>query len=103
MLDQLTHARFAGHLNQRFRLRLESETLDLELITVTPLLVRDGSGSGGALRREPFSLVFRGPKAPVLPQAIHPLEHEGFPDNLSIFLVPIGPDDEGLRYEAVFN
>ena len=52
--------------------------------------------------REPFSLLFRGPLDVVLPQRIYPLEH---PDmgRFELFLVPIGPDAEGMRYEAVFS
>ena len=48
------------------------------------------------------ALLFRGPREPVFPQRIHVLSS---PDagNMHIFLVPIGPDDKGMRYEAVFN
>jgi hypothetical protein len=102
MLDRLTHARFAGYLNQRFRLRLDGATLSLELITVESFPVREEVGSG-AIRRQGFSLVFRGPKEPLLPQAIYTLEHEGVLGALPIFLVPIEPDAQGSRYEAVFN
>jgi hypothetical protein len=57
----------------------------------------------GAPRLEPFSLLFTGDPASVLPQRIHGLEHPTL-GRLDIFLVPIGPAPSGeMRYEAVFN
>ncbi len=97
MLEKLTHADFAECLNQTFDLRLESSTLELELITADQL----GTGAPDAKRRQPFSLVFRGPKEPHLPQQIYALEHATM-GKLEVFLVPIGPDDAGMCYEAVF-
>ena len=46
--------------------------------------------------------MFRGPGEPVLAQRIYPLDNQTL-GRLEIFLVPIGPDDEGMRYQAVFN
>jgi hypothetical protein len=37
-----------------------------------------------------------------LPQRIYRLEHAAL-DPLEIFIVPIGPDAEGMRYQAVFT
>jgi hypothetical protein len=51
----------------------------------------------------PFSLVFRGPMEPILQQQIYRLECKGLAEPLDLFLVPIGPDASGMRYEAVFN
>ena len=52
--------------------------------------------------REPFSVVFRAPATPVLAQMIRRLEHPEL-GAFELFLVPIGPDDVGMRYEAVFT
>jgi hypothetical protein len=49
-----------------------------------------------------FSAVFRGPTEPALEQAIYSLDHAELGD-LTLFLVPIGADDTGRTYEAVFN
>ncbi len=98
MLEKLTLADFARCLNQVFTLRLESSTLELELITADEL----GTGAPDAERRQPFSLIFRGPKEPILAQRIYALEH-GTMGRLEIFLVPIGPDDAGMCYQAVFS
>ena len=60
-------------------------------------------GRGSQLRKaEPFSLMFRGPKNFVLPQCIYSLEQETL-GTAAIFLVPIGPDEMGQCYEAIFN
>jgi hypothetical protein len=97
MLDKLTRDQFAGYLRQSFRLRSETSAFDLELIEV-----RNLAGPLSPSGREPFALLFRGPAEPILPQRIYPLEHAGL-GKLDVFLVPVGPDDQGMRYEAVFN
>jgi hypothetical protein len=66
----------------------------LELISVTE---RDD-----APRLEQFSLLFRGPAAPLLPQQIHDWSHEKL-GNRKMFFVPIGPLEGGMGYEVVFN
>jgi hypothetical protein len=50
---------------------------------------------GGAFRLE-----FLGPVDPMLPQGTYPLAIDG--DRFDIFIVPIGRDREGTRYDAVF-
>ncbi len=52
--------------------------------------------------REQFSLHFRGPATPVLPQRIYRLDHPEL-GALEIFLVPIRRDAAGITYEAVFT
>ena len=53
-------------------------------------------------QRRPFSLLFRGPMASRLPQATYALRR-GEQEAELLFLVPVGPDEQGLCYEAVFN
>lgn len=102
MLDRLTQAIFAPLVGKRFVLHeTDSKTVEIELIQATTLPPHPGRG-GQLPQREPFSLWFRGPRAVVLPQRIYPLEHESL-GRLDIFLVPIGPDEAGQRYEAIFN
>ncbi len=52
--------------------------------------------------RQAFSLVFRGPASPVLLQRMYTLTHASLVVE-GIFLVPLGPGAEGMRYEAVFT
>ena len=51
---------------------------------------------------QPFSLVFVGPARFVLPQQTYRVEHDSLGE-LDLFLVPIGPNGGGMRYEAVFT
>jgi len=98
VLDKLTHATFAEELGSPFQLDWGAAApLRLELVEATEL----GRASVG-MRRSPFSLLFRGPRQPALPQRIYPLEHDRL-GRLEIFLVPLGPEGEAMRYEAVFT
>ncbi|HEY3343857.1 MAG TPA: hypothetical protein VGJ97_02950 [Anaerolineaceae bacterium] len=99
MLDKLTAADFTPYLNQFFKIHLESaETYALELISVQE--------QGNAYRpggRRPFSLTFSNPrKDSFLAQGTYRLEH-GQIGALDIFLVPLGPNQSGMRYEAIFS
>ncbi|HKA35494.1 MAG TPA: hypothetical protein VKH43_01655 [Thermoanaerobaculia bacterium] len=100
MLDRLTVEDFSRLLGRTFRLLLEGNPA-LELVLVEARSLSPGRGAAGP-RREPFSLVFRGPASPILPQRIYPLENEAL-GRLEIFLVPIEAGAEGVKYEAVFN
>ncbi len=73
-----------------------SPMVELELQSVT-------QARGGARdMRQGFTLLFRGPTQPVLPQGIQSLRHPAFGE-AGIFLVPVGADEHGTLYEAVFN
>ena len=74
--------------------------MDFELISVTGL--GESTGAKPPDRRQPFSIVFRGPGDVLLPQRIYMIEHEEI-GAFDLFLVPIGPDERGLRYEAIFT
>jgi hypothetical protein len=52
--------------------------------------------------RQPFSLRFAGPQAPVLAHTMHRIRHEDMGD-LEIFLGPVVSDSSGTTYEAVFT
>ena len=101
IMENLTGADFRSHLNQTFRIHTESsEPLEYELIEVSEVGPDSREGDAGA--RRSFSSLLRGPAEPVLPQAIYRIEYAEM-GALDIFLVPIGPDNQGMRYEAVFN
>lgn len=98
MLESFTGATFQPHLGETFRLHAEgSPKADLVLVAAAEL-----PASSVGHRRVPFSIEFRGPGAPVLPQATYRLAHDGI-GAFEIFLVPIGADADGVRYEAVFT
>jgi hypothetical protein len=52
--------------------------------------------------RPPFSLVFVAKDPRVLPQRLYRLEHQELGE-VSIFLVPVAKDKDGVSYQAVFN
>ena len=97
MLETFTVGTFSPHVGETFRVHLrDAAWIDTELISATADLVeRPGV-------RAPFTVVFRGPPQPVLPQRIYRFEH-GKVGAFEMFIVPIGPDASGMRYEAVFN
>ena len=102
MLDRFTLGTFSPLLGETFSLYADgAHALPLELVEATDL---QSSGRAPAAdgRRAPFSLVFRGPHTPVAPQRIYPLEHPSI-GRAELFLVPIGPDGQGMRYEAIFT
>jgi hypothetical protein len=94
-LANVTAASFAGHLLDGFGLATPAGTIPLVLTEVEML----GPAGGN---RDAFTLLFLGPARPILPQAIYRLEHPAL-GRLEIFLVPLGPRDGGMRYEAVFS
>ena len=95
-LKIIRHEDFGACLKQPFRISLEGAAFAIELVNV------DIWGESQADRRQPFSLTFRGPSNPVLSQRIYALENPTL-GTLEIFLVPISPDNQGMRYEAVFS
>jgi len=102
-LASLNDKHFSSRLHQRFIIRPESgEPITAELISVTKLGPRPLAKKGAA-RPLGFSIVLRGPQSNTyLPQHIYSVEHSRLGKH-KIFLVPIGPDEHGMRYEAVFD
>jgi hypothetical protein len=99
VLENFTVETFSEHLGSTFRIHLEaSEQYDVELISATAL----GGSTGEEMPRQPFSIVFRGPGDVLLPQSIYHMEHDQI-GSFELFIVPIGPDEKGLRYEAIFT
>jgi hypothetical protein len=95
MLEKLNQESFAEHLKTEFRVQFEdSPALVIELIKVSDL--------GSSAQQEQFSLLFRGPCDPIFQQGMRQLEHDRM-GTLDLFLVPVGRDQEGTYYEAVFN
>lgn len=95
-MDPLTLDSFAPHQGSTFELEGPTGSIPLELAQVSPL----GHGRPGA--RAPFALLFLAPDAKHLEQRIWPLTHPQL-GRLEIFLVPLGPREGRMRYEAIFN
>jgi hypothetical protein len=94
-LDQFNAKLFREQLHTKFKVLLDGAPMLLELVDVAE---RETSP-----KLELFSLHFRGPGAPRLPQQIHRLEHEKL-GAFEIFLTAIDPGQEpGMLYESVFH
>lgn len=94
-LDELNCQLFRDSLHSDFTvLREAGESVALTLIEVHEKL--------DAPTLEQFSLTFRGPLTPTLDQRIHRFEHSAFGPQ-DFFIVPLGPDQEGMLYEVIFN
>jgi hypothetical protein len=98
-LRVLSVDQFSPHIGSTFRLPVDDQTdLELELVEVVG---RKGDTVEGA-QRQPFSILFRGPTDRVFEQQTCSMVHSVLGE-LSLFLVPLEPDKEGARYEAVFS
>jgi hypothetical protein len=98
-LDTLGQADFAHHLGTVFRLRRpDGGTLELTLLEASPHPHLPHAPG----RRQGFSVVFRSAWPAHLPQGIYRLDHD-LMGSLDLFLVPVGPREGAMFYEAVFN
>ena len=87
-------ADFTGLVGESFDLDFGGgAVLGLVLETVEEL-------TGGVREEGNFRLEFRGPPAPVLPQAIY--RFASGERSWDIFIVPIGQSESGTTYEACF-
>jgi hypothetical protein len=95
MSDSLTAETFARHAHTMFRVHVEDTTpVELELVEVSEVQRSPG--------HEQFAIVFRGPNETFLGQGTRCFEHDRI-GRFDLFVVPIGHDHSGYRYEAVFN
>lgn len=96
---------FEPHVGSTFQVVVNGQpALDLELAAVEDLSVA-GRRRDEAIRSQPFSLIFHGPKSPIAGQAQYEVSH-AILGSLQIFLVPIGPDRASrqiMQYQAIFN
>ena len=96
MTEPLTIADFSSLVDHPFAVAVGTEQLTLALIEVTELKASQPDV------RAPFSLLFRGPAAQKLPQGTYEFAHPSL-GPVSIFIVPVGSDATGGRYQAIFN
>ncbi|HZI18131.1 MAG TPA: hypothetical protein VEY09_05990 [Pyrinomonadaceae bacterium] len=99
MIENLSQEKFAENLKTKFRVVHDGERhIELELNEVKPFQAGPGEQQG----MERFSLFFYGPGEVLLHQQTVRLAHERMGE-FYIFIVPVGRDDRGHLYEAVFN
>ncbi len=90
-----THATFAPHVDEVF-VAQTPDGAPVELRLTAAALRVDTE------RQHCFSLEFRGHRDLALEQGLYSVQHEGL-GKLALFLVPVGIDEEGRLYEALFN
>jgi hypothetical protein len=93
-MREVTWNDFADSVGTVYRVELGERHVELTLDRAAE--IPSGGRPGGSFRLE-----FLGPRDAVLPQAIYPFRHGD--ELLEIFIVPIGRDQDGTRYEAIFN
>lgn len=99
MLETFTIETFQPHVGQPFRVIVDEKW---EMPTVLGEVTAWSEASGKGRPRQPFSLVFYAKPDALIPQAIYRVE-SAVVDPFDCFLVPLGPDHNGMRYEAVFT
>lgn len=102
MLDTFTIDTFRRHLGEEFRIAVHQDgNLTVRLTSAEDLTERSGAGSSTS-RRTPFSLLFHGPAEDYLRQGTYLIRHDAIGE-FPLFLVPLGPEQGRMRYEAIFT
>jgi hypothetical protein len=99
-LDEMTSDTFVPYVNTRFglfrgRQRLVTVTL-IDVDVFTP----PADGTIATASQDAFSLVFRGPRTPLMGQDVYTVKH-AILGTFPLLLVPVGRAP--AHYEAVFN
>jgi uncharacterized protein DUF6916 len=97
-MQALSFEAFAGQLLQTFSLAIGESSVDLTLMEAK----RQPDRTIAGLRSEPFTLYFKSRSQDVLPQQMYDFTNASL-GTLSIFIVPVGREPDGVIYEAVFN
>jgi len=98
VLADFTLETFSPHRDEDFTLAPPDggDPMTLRLIDARSLGPSPAQGL-----RAPFSIIFRGPADRALGQGTYPVAHNAI-GAFELFLVPVQPDADGPRYEAVF-
>lgn len=99
-IEWLTHEHFTPLVGQDVAVSVGNDVLTMRLVEATAGTQPGGRGPEGQERVQ-FSLVFRGPADPMLTQGTYAVTHEALGEQ-DLFLVPLGRDADGVRYEAAF-
>jgi hypothetical protein len=99
-LESATSETFAPHVGTAFQ--ATSQTGDTLELVLTSCEESPASAPPDAVRT-PFSLFFRdGDGSRYAPQQTFTIRHPALGE-FSLFIVPLGPGEEGMRYQAVIS
>ncbi len=96
MTEKISHENFSGHLNALFRVEVAETSLELELVEVEVGKAIDAS------LREPFTLIFQGPKDSILAEGSHNLSNDDA-GSFELYIIPIVSHGDKQSYQAIFN
>ncbi|MDB4950223.1 MAG: hypothetical protein JWM27_2872 [Gemmatimonadetes bacterium] len=99
MLDTLTLETFQPLVGQPFVVFVGEDRFMPAHLVAVEALAEEGDTRR---KRTPFSLLFRGPGGGYLPQDVYRVKG-GELEEMELFLVPLGQDDDGTIYQAVFT
>lgn len=97
-LAQYTSTDFSSHLNQPFKLQVESLPPILLQLRAVRNVAETENGQANARTTE-FVVVFNGPLRPLLPKQIYCLEHPTM-GKVKLLFAPIGPNGASMQYQA---
>jgi len=99
MSGMQTEAEFSKQVNTKFQVLVDApQPIELTLVSVKARKIEAHEEAG----MERFSAMFMGPSEIFLPQQTYRVSHPEMGE-FDVFLVALGPDPEGFRYEAVYN
>lgn len=96
MQQQITHQSFESIVGETIDLQAGDLSFRAKVESVQLL------ENHADLQRQPFSVVLQAENAANHGQQLYQLSHPAIGEQ-SLFLVPIGPGEEGMCYEIVFN
>jgi hypothetical protein len=103
VLGEATSATFAPHVGDVFEVTpAEGEPFEAVLSSCTETPYGSPDEWQRDVKRVPFSLIFHADPDPGAPQQIFSMRHPEL-GSFELFLVPLGPDERGMRYEAVIS
>lgn len=98
LIAQFTSTDFSSHLNQPFKLQVESlPPILLQLRAVRNMA--EAENGHGPVQTNDFFVVFHGPLRPLLPKQIYCLEHPTM-GKVKLHFAPIGPNGASMQYQA---
>lgn len=92
-MTTLEHAALASLTGSTVRAEVAGTMVELTIDEVSDPVVVGGFGS--------FAVLLTGPPEPI-EQATYRMHHAALGD-FDLFVVPVGRDERGVQYEAVFN
>jgi hypothetical protein len=99
-LDELRYEAVHPLIGSAFHISVpERGEVDLKITDVSRVMERVKSTR---FKREPFTIHLLGPRDVRFSQGMYPFRHDELGE-LEMFIVPLGGQEDGLQYEAVFT